>query len=195
MCFKSESSRAAVASGCTFNVSDRTVTMSTDVVSLLQAEVDQLMIQQFSTYSYLSQRHPLQPPRAIPGLRFTSEKIALAAPPHGKPGDEDTERAPYPLQPQDPQIFNEAQHELAEDLISKAQQIQQLIAKLPGIDQDKSQQAESIEKLVAEVEEMEKARREKRREMHQLVKRLDAVVGGMSRSINYSHVNGQMNAV
>lgn len=168
--------------------------MPTDVLSLLQAEVDQLMIQQFSTYSYLSQRHPLQPPRAIPGLRFTSEKIALAAPPHGKPGDEDTERAPYPLKPQDARAFDEAQNELAEDLISKAQQIQQLIAKLPGIDQDESQQAEDIEKLVAEVELMEQARRKKRREMHRLVKRLDAVVGGMGSSIDYSRVDGQLNA-
>ncbi|KAK5936532.1 Mediator of RNA polymerase II transcription subunit 21 [Knufia obscura] len=167
--------------------------MPTDVVSLLQTEVDQLMIQHFSTYSYLSQRHPLQPPREIPGLRFTSQKIDLAAPPKGLPGEEDTTKAPYPLQPQDPRTFEEAQNELAEDLILKTQQIQQLIAKLPGIDQDESQQAEDIKTLIAEVDEMEKARRAKRREMHQLVKRLDAVVGGMSKSINYSPVNGHTN--
>lgn len=165
--------------------------MPADVVSLLQTEVDQLMIQHFSTYSYLSQRHPLQPPQEIPGLRFTSQKIELAAPPKGLPSDEDTIKAPYPLQPQDPLAFQEAQNELAEDLVLKTQQIQQLIAKLPGIDQDESQQAEDIKKLVAEVEEMEEARRVKRREMHRLVKRLDAVIGGMSRSIDYSHVNAQ----
>jgi len=164
--------------------------MPTDVVSLLQAEVDQLMVQQFSTYSYLSQRHPLQPPREIPGLRFTTQQINHAAPPHGEPGSEDTTKAPYPLQPQTSQSFKEAQDELAEDLILKAQQIQQLIAQLPGIDQDESQQAEDIKKLVVEVEEMEQTRRAKRREMHQLVKRLDAVLGGMSRSIDYPHVNG-----
>jgi len=167
--------------------------MPTDVVSLLQTEVDKLMIQHFSTYSYLSQRHPLQPPRETPGLRFTSQKIDLAAPPKGQPGEEDTTKAPYPLQPQDPQAFEEAQNELAEDLILKAQQIQQLIAKLPGIDQDETQQAEDIKKLIADVDEMEKMRRAKRREMHQLVKRLDAVVGGMSRSINYSEVNRNTN--
>jgi len=164
--------------------------MPTDVVSLLQTEVDQLMVQHYSTYSYLSQRHPLKPPREIPGLRFTSQKIDLAAPPKGGPGEEDTTKAPYPLQPQDPETFAAAQDELAEDLILKAQQIQRLIAKLPGIDQDESQQAEDIKKLVAEVEEMETARRAKRREMHQLVKRLDAVVGGMSKSIDYSQPNG-----
>lgn len=155
--------------------------MSTDVLTQLQIEYNQLLTQYFSTYSYLAQRHPLLAPQEIPDLKFTSQKIA----PTG-PGSEDTEKIPYPLQPQDQKTFDDAQQELAEDLVLKTQQIQSLIARLPGIDQDEQQQAEDIRKLAVQVEDVEKERRAKRKEMRQLVKRLDAVIGGMSRSIDYS---------
>lgn len=159
--------------------------MSTDKLTQLQAEFNQLLIQFFSVYSYNAQRHPLEPPAAIPGLAFTALKQT-------EPGPEDTDptKTAYPLQPVDQKTFDEAQEELAEDLVLKTQQIQRLIADLPGIDQDQSQQAEVIRKLVGEVEDMDKATRAKRREMRQLVKRLDALLGGMSTSIDYSQSNG-----
>ena len=39
-------------------------------------------------------------------------------------------------------------------------------------------------------EDMEKERNAKRKEMRQLVRRLEAVIGGMSLSINQQHING-----
>lgn len=161
--------------------------MSSDVLTQLQITYNQLMIQFFSTFSYLHQRHPLEAPEAIQDQPFTGTHLAPAV-----VGDEDT-TAPgvlYPLQPQEPKVFEEAQRELSEDLILKAQQIQQLLARLPGIDQDEEQQAEEIRGLIGRVESMEKERREKRKEMRQLVKRLETVIGGMSRSIDYEQLNG-----
>lgn len=159
--------------------------MSTDKLTQLQAEFNQLLIQFYSVYSYNAQRHPLEPPAAIPGLAFTALKQT-------EPGPEDTDptKTAYPLEPVDQKTFDEAQEELAEDLVLKTQQIQRLIADLPGIDQDESQQAEVIHKLVEEVSDMDKARRSKRREMRQLVKRLDALISGMSTSIDHSQTNG-----
>lgn len=159
--------------------------MSTDKLTQLQAEFNQLLIQFFSVYSYNAQRHPLEPPAPIPGLAFTALKQT-------EPGPEDTDptKTAYPLQPVDQKTFDEAQEELAEDLVLKTQQIQRLIADLPGIDQDQSQQAEVIRKLVGEVEDMDNATRRKRREMRQLVKRLDALLGGMSTSIDHSQTKG-----
>lgn len=164
--------------------------MSTDKLTQLQAEFNQLLIQFFSVYSYNAQRHPLEPPAEIPGLAFTALKQT-------EPGPEDTDptKTAYPLQPVDQKTFDEAQVELAEDLVLKTQQIQRLIADLPGIDQDESQQEEGIRKLVGEVEEMDKATRTKRREMRQLVKRLDALLGGMSTSIDYSQTNDHLSNI
>lgn len=143
--------------------------------------MNKYMTQQFSTFSYLAQRHPLVAPEEIPGLRFTSQKIAP-----GEPGPEDAEadKSAYPLQPQDAKAFEEAQHELAEDLILQTQRINRLVTLLPGVDQDEAQQAEDIRQLAAQVEALDQQRKLKRREMRQLAKRLDGVVGGMGRSID-----------
>lgn len=162
--------------------------MSTDKLTQLQAEFNQLLIQFFSTYSYNAQRHPLEPPAEIPGLPFTALKQT-------EPGPEDTDptKTAYPLQPVDQKTFDEAQEELAEDLVLKTQQIQGLISDLPGIDQDQDQQAAVIQKLVEEVEEMDKATKAKRREMRQLVGRLDSLLSGMTKSIDQPDVNGHIN--
>lgn len=154
--------------------------MSTDILTQLQTTYTQLLTQFFSTLSYLSQRHPLVAPDAVPGEPFTNKSIAPA-----EPGPEDTDpaRNPFPLRPDSPRSFESSQKELAEDLVLKAQQIQHLVSRLPGLGKDEEEQAEDIRNLTVEVEEMEKIRQEKRREMRQLVKRLEAVVGGMNTSI------------
>lgn len=151
--------------------------MTTDVLTRLQAEYNQLLVQYFSSYSWVNQRHPLVHPPQIAGLRFTNQRNAPVA-----PGQEDTQ-IPYPLEPVDQKTFDESQQELAEDLVLKTKQIQQLIMQLPGIDQDEEQQAATIKKLAAEVEEMDEQRLAKRKEMRQLVRRLDAVIEGMNTSI------------
>ncbi|KAJ9660099.1 Mediator of RNA polymerase II transcription subunit 21 [Neophaeococcomyces mojaviensis] len=159
--------------------------MSSDVLTQLQITYNQLMVQFFSTFSYLHQRHPLEAPLPIPGQPFTGTHLAPST-----VGEEDTTNNVYPLQPQDRKVFEEAQRELAEDLVLKAQQIQQLLARLPGVDQDDEQQAEDIQKLISQVDDMEKERKAKRREMRQLVRKLETVIGGVSRSVDYNKVNG-----
>lgn len=155
--------------------------MTTDVLTQLQIEYNQLATQFFSTFSYLNQRHPLLQPPEIPGLKFTNQNVA-----ENKVGPEDSEpgRAEFPLQSTDQKSFEEAQSELAQDLAVKTKQIQQLIIRLPGIDSTEQEQAEEVKRLAAQLEEMQKQRMAKRKEMRQLVKRLDAVVTGMNSSIN-----------
>lgn len=149
-----------------------------DAISQLQYEYMQLCRQAFSTYSWNSQRHPLVAPQERPGLPFTTPKLVA---PNGI-GTEDKD-TPYPLDPQDPEVFAQGQAELAEDIVLKTKQIKHLIATLPGLDKDESQQAADIAELTKKVEEMEKVRKAKRREMHQIVKQLEAVIGGMNQSI------------
>lgn len=177
--------------------------MSSDILTQLQTCYDQLLTQYFSTVSYLSQRHPLIAPDPDPNDPFTNPPTAIAAasqtpnPDNSQsstsviqPGLEDTERSAYPLRPAAPQVFANAQRELAEDLVQKGQQIELLISRLPGVGRDAEQQAEDIKVLVQKVREMEEKRKAKRRDMRECVKRLDEVIMGMSQSIDREQVNG-----
>ena len=180
--------------------------MSSDVLTQLQTCYDQLLTQFFSTISYLSQRHPLVAPDPDPSDPFTNPPSAAAVTASQTPnpadpsqsqstsgavaGPEDTERAPYPLYPVSQQTFENAQNDLAEDLVLKGQQIELLISRLPGIGRGEEQQAEEIRVLVEKVREMEKRRKAKRKEMRQYVKRLEGVVMGMAESVNYGDMNG-----
>lgn len=177
--------------------------MSSDILTQLQTCYDQLLTQFFSTISYLSQRHPLIAPDPDPNDPYTNPPAAptqtpnpdgsVQAAPGTVPGPEDTDRSLYPLRPAPPQVFAHAQRELAEDLVQKAQQIEFLISKLPGIGRGEEQQAEEIKLLVEKVREMEERRKAKRKEMRECVKRLDQVVLGMAESIEYSASHGQSN--
>ncbi|KAJ9605372.1 Mediator of RNA polymerase II transcription subunit 21 [Cladophialophora chaetospira] len=175
--------------------------MSSDILTQLQTCYDQLLTQFFSTISYLSQRHPLVAPDPDPSDPFTNPPTLTATgaqTPNAadslgtgiNPGPEDTDRAPYPLRPVTTQTFETAQQDLAEDLVLKGQQIELLIARLPGIGRGEEQQAEEIKVLVEKVREMEARRKEKRKEMRRYVKRLENVVLGMAESVDYGNRNG-----
>jgi len=174
------------------------LTMASDILTQLQTCYDQLLTQFFSTISYLSQRHPLVAPDPVlgdpytqpPGTVVHSTQDSVGTHPSTQPapiapGAEDTERAPYPLRPVSPHTFAIAQHELADDLVQKGQQIETLISKLPGIGRGEDQQAEEIQQLVERVKQMEQVRREKRSEMRTYVRRLEQVLTGMATSIDY----------
>ncbi|KAG9768119.1 hypothetical protein ABEF93_001766 [Exophiala dermatitidis] len=181
--------------------------MSSDILTQLQTCYDQLLTQFFSTISYLSQRHPLVAPEPDPNDPFTfppsnavtthtqsqtqtpGASQTASHQPQIQPGPEDTDRAPYPLRPVPPQVFANAQRELAEDLVQKGQQIELLISRLPGIGASEQQQAEEIRVLAEKVRDMEEKRKAKRKEMQEYVRRLDGVILGMSQSIEELEVN------
>ena len=169
--------------------------MSSDVLTQLQTCYDQLLTQYFSTISYLSLRHPLVAPEPIPGEPYTqppkdealqgSDVSSVGPMRHRyattKIHDEDTSMG---LQPVSPAQFDQAQQDLAEDLVRKGQQIEDLIRNLPGLGRGEEQQVQEIQELVVKVREMEKRRRRKRREMRECVRQLDDLVLGMATSIN-----------
>ncbi|KIW14689.1 hypothetical protein PV08_07473 [Exophiala spinifera] len=173
--------------------------MSTDILTQLQTTYDQLLTQFFSTVSYLSQRHPLVAPEPDPSDPYTNPPAQIQQTPNPDggaaqtsssgggllPGPEDTDRSVYPLRPAAPNVFASAQRELAEDLVTKAQQIEFLISRLPGIGRGEEEQAREIQQLVEKVRQMEVRRKEKRKEMRECVRRLDSVVLGMAQSVDY----------
>jgi len=166
-------------------------TAQTDILTQLQTCYTQLLNQFFCTLSYLSQRHPTIAPNPTPGDPYTNHPVspttsqpspyALSA----GPEDTDPSRTAYPLRSDSPTTFAQSESELAEDLVLKAQQIEDLIARLPGIGKTQTEQAEEIEELAARLREVEERRKEKRKEVREVVKRLDDVVLGMRTSIKY----------
>lgn len=101
-----------------------------------------------------------------------------------KLGPEDADPENMDLQPQSPTDFDQAQQDLAEDLIRKGQQIEYLIRRLPGINSEEKEQNEEIERLAEQVRHMEVRRKEKRKKMRECLHQLDDVVMGMAKSIN-----------
>jgi Subunit 21 of Mediator complex len=150
----------------------------TDILTQLHTTYDQLLTQIFSTLSYLTLRHPTHPPQPDPHDPYTTSTAEQIA-----PGPEDTTSHLYPLRPDSEAAFALAQEELAEDLVQKGAQIEDLIRRLPGRARGEEVQEERIRELVGRVKEVEGVRRAKRREVRALVARLDAVVLGMSSSI------------
>jgi len=151
------------------------------------------LIQFFSTISYHHRRHPLIAPDEIPGDAYSiPPKDAKLADGHSgrhkyvtyKLGPEDSDPDNMDLQPKSPNEFDQAQQDLAEDLVRKGQQIEYLIRRLPGIGTGEQEQNEEIQRLAEEVRNVERQRREKRKEMRECLKQLDNVVMGMSRSVN-----------
>ncbi|KAK6386231.1 Mediator of RNA polymerase II transcription subunit 21 [Exophiala oligosperma] len=175
--------------------------MSTDILTQLQTTYDQLLTQFFSTVSYLSQRHPLVAPEPDPSDPYTNPpavhaqavQTPTATNPDGGsaqnggllPGPEDTDRSVYPLRPASAGTFESAQRELAEDLVAKAQQIEFLISRLPGIGRGEDEQAREIRELVERVRAMEVRRKTRRKEMRETLRKLDGVVLGMAQSVDY----------
>ena len=167
--------------------------MSSDILTQLQTCYDQLLIQFFSTISYHHRRHPLIAPDSAPGDAY-SNPPADAALRDGhsgrhryvnyKLGPEDADPENMDLQPQPPDEFDQAQHDLAEDLVRQGQQIEYLIRRLPGINTGEKEQTEAIERLAEQVRQMEVRRKEKRKEMRECLKQLDDVVMGMATSVN-----------
>ena len=166
--------------------------MSSDILTQLQTCYDQLLIQFFSTVSYHHRRHPLIAPEPTPGDEYSKPpKDAVLLDGHSgrhryvnyKLGAEDSDPQSMDLQPQPPNVFDQAQDTLAEDLIVKAQQIEDLIRRLPGIRSDEKSQYEEIERLAEQVRQMEVRRKEKRKEMRECLQQLDDVVMGMAKSI------------
>ena len=139
----------------------------------------QLATQMYATICYLSQRHPLLAPAQVPGDPWT------IPPPQDqlKPGNEDTDPAnPRALRPDSPATFASSQRELAEDLVWKGVQIEELITRLPGSGTREEEQEARIDELAGQLKDMEKRRKAKRQEMRRLVERLDHVVMGVASS-------------
>ncbi|KAI1180750.1 mediator of RNA polymerase II transcription subunit 21 [Nemania sp. FL0916] len=136
-----------------------------DRLTQLQDAVDQLATQFIASINYINQHHSLETlgPRdqivVIPKQEADQQEVD----PH----------------PED--VFRAAQVELAQDLITKEQQIELLISILPGLDNSEQDQERNIRELEEELKVAEMQRQEAIKEREETLAKLDTVIRSIRR--------------
>ncbi|KAI1823101.1 mediator of RNA polymerase II transcription subunit 21 [Xylaria intraflava] len=136
-----------------------------DRLTQLQDAVDQLATQFIASINYINQHHNLD----TLGPR---DQIVVI------PKQEADQQEVDP-QPED--VFRAALVELAQDLITKEQQIELLISSLPGLDNSEQDQERNIRELEEELKVAEAQRHEAIKEREETLAKLDSVIRGIRR--------------
>lgn len=85
------------------------------------------------------------------------------------------------VDPHPEDVFRAAQVELAQDLITKEQQIELLISILPGLDNSEQDQERNIRELEEELKVAEAQRQEAIKEREETLAKLDTVIRSIRR--------------
>jgi mediator of RNA polymerase II transcription subunit 21 len=85
------------------------------------------------------------------------------------------------VEPHPPEQFKAGQRELAQDLITREQQIEMLISILPGLGSSEKYQQERITALEKEIQDAEKERQEAVKEKEVVLQRLDEIIKSIRR--------------
>ncbi|KAI1196205.1 mediator of RNA polymerase II transcription subunit 21 [Nemania serpens] len=136
-----------------------------DRLTQLQDAVDQLATQFIASINYINQHHSLE----ILGPR---DQIVVIP----KQDADQREVDPHPEE-----VFRAALVELAQDLITKEQQIELLISILPGLDNSEQDQERNIRELEEELKVAEAQRQEAIKEREVTLAKLDTVIRSIRR--------------
>lgn len=85
------------------------------------------------------------------------------------------------MDPHPPDVFKASQVELAQDLITKEQQIEYLISILPGLDNSEQDQERNIKELEEELRVAEAQRQDAIKEREDTLAKLDEVIRSVRR--------------
>ncbi|KAI0387499.1 mediator of RNA polymerase II transcription subunit 21 [Hypomontagnella monticulosa] len=135
-----------------------------DRLTQLQDAVDQLAQQFVACIYYLNRHHNLETLGPNDQIRDVKQE----------PDQQEVD--PHP-----DDVFKSAQVELAQDLITKEQQIELLISILPGLDNSEQDQERNIKELEEELKAAEAQRQEAIKEKEDTMAKLDAVIRSIRR--------------
>lgn len=135
-----------------------------DRLTQLQDAVDELAQQFVASVHYVNLHHNLETLGPHDQIRELNKE------------PEQSEVDPHP-----PEVFKAAQVELAQDLITKEQQIEYLISILPGLENSEHDQERNIKELEEELKVAEAQRQEAIKEKQDIMARLDEVVRSIRR--------------
>ncbi|RYC66025.1 hypothetical protein CHU98_g195 [Xylaria longipes] len=148
-----------------------------DRLTQLQDAVDQLATQFIASINYINQHHSLE--------TLGPRDQIVVIPKQEADQQEDTQYAdPTWLKTVDPHpqdVFRAALVELAQDLITKEQQIELLISILPGLDNSEQDQERNIRELEEELKVAEAQRQEAIKEREETLAKINAVIRSIRR--------------
>ncbi|EME87098.1 uncharacterized protein MYCFIDRAFT_202759 [Pseudocercospora fijiensis CIRAD86] len=164
-----------------------------DRLTQLQEFLDDLLMQMYTSLDYIHTRAPYA---SIPGQdsQAPSQPSSHQAGANGttaatngdgdKQGEGSNARAnregQEPL-PENPETFNRAMVELAQDLVLKEQMIEHVINNLPGIGNSQAEQERRMKELEQELRTVEEERRKKEVERENMIDMLGEVIGKVKR--------------
>ncbi|KAI4118951.1 MAG: hypothetical protein LQ345_001088 [Seirophora villosa] len=140
-----------------------------DRLTQLQDCLDQLALQFYASLRYISTHHPSLPLHPNP-----------EANPHFPAAFPATDTAPN-QRPDTPTTFGAAQRELAEDLVAKVKEIEELEESLPGLEKSEEAQRSRIRELDEELRGADEERKEALGEREKAIERLDEAIARVAR--------------
>ncbi|KAL8929193.1 MAG: hypothetical protein Q9208_001276 [Pyrenodesmia sp. 3 TL-2023] len=132
-----------------------------DGLTRIQDCLDQLSLQLYASLRYLSTHH-------------STSSLENPPNPHNPPFPA-TDTAPT-QRPDSPNTFAGAQKELAEDLVAKVKEIEDLVGSLEGLGKSEDSQKQQIGELDAVLREAEEERKSAAAEREEAVEQLDKAI-------------------
>ncbi|KAJ4289106.1 RNA polymerase II mediator complex subunit [Kalmusia sp. IMI 367209] len=125
-----------------------------DILTQIQDELDMLLNQMQSSFAYIRLRAP---PANIPGqpLLSTFAEFDAQNAAQNTQNTSQTASQPQPTAPPTQEEFQKDIQELSKDMVLKEQQIEVLIASLPGLNTSEQEQVQRMKELERELEEIE----------------------------------------
>ncbi|KAH7072028.1 mediator complex, subunit Med21 [Paraphoma chrysanthemicola] len=153
-----------------------------DILTQIQDEIDFLLNMMQSQMSYIKRNAP---PSVPPG----QQRVDTFAEVQAKTSNENTQTSTNPSQPTQPaqpeqvsqEQFQEDIKEFARDVVLKQQQMEALIASLPGLNVSEEQQIERMKQLERELEELETERTQAVKEKEVLLRKVEDKIMGVGR--------------
>ncbi|KAF2034137.1 hypothetical protein EK21DRAFT_57115 [Setomelanomma holmii] len=153
-----------------------------DILTQIQDEIDFLLNMMQSQVSYIKRNAP---PSVPPG----QQRVDTFAEVQAKTSTENTQTSTIPSQPTQPaqpepvsqEQFQEDLKEMARDVVLKQQQMEALIANLPGLNVSEEQQIERMKQLERELEELETERAQAVKVKEALLKKVEDKIMGVGK--------------
>ncbi|KAK6065862.1 RNA polymerase II transcription mediator [Seiridium cupressi] len=114
-------------------------------------------------------------------LQDAVDQVASLHLPNNPKGSADSASSSRNIDPHPAEVFKAAQVELAQDLITKEQQIELLISILPGLENSEQDQERNIKELEEELKTAETQRLEAIGERKAIMSKLDEVIRSVRR--------------
>jgi mediator of RNA polymerase II transcription subunit 21 len=159
----------------------------TDKLTQIQDCLDQLLTQIYASITYIDTRHPYaiiegqsdQNPFA--SADNNTQQAADAQATQQQQAENAQMKNNNEVPPDPPALFEERMKELSRDLVLKEQQIEVLIASLPGLGNSQDQQEKRIRELEEQLREVEEERVVAEKERSKLVELVEGRILGVRR--------------